>query len=587
MMRKKTATLLFPLFVLTVLCCVWTDQTLGSSDGNSNYIGDELLVQPKAGVPDEKLSEIFRGAGAFVTGEIPQIRVKQIKVPAHALETVKTALARNPHINFAENNFLASASGTPNDSYYPSQWHLSKIYAPEGWDINTGSNDVPIAIIDSGVDPTHPDLSSKLLPGYNFLRDNADTHDVLGHGTAVAGSAAASSNNYTGVTGVAWNNPIVPLVVLNSNNYAAYSDIASAIIYAADRGIKVINISIGGSGSSSTLQNAVNYSWNKGAVIFASAMNNASSTPYYPAACNNVVAVSATTKDDTLASFSSYGDWVDISAPGVSIYTTNNGGSYGSWSGTSFSSPISAGLAALIMSANPSLTNQQAVDIIKNNADDLGAPGFDSYYGWGRINVYRSLLAAVNSAPQPDTIPPATSITYPADGSTIAGAITVSVSSTDNAGVTKVELYINSQLLLSDNAEPYNFYWDTNSVPDGIYYLETIAYDSSGNVGKSNAITVYVSNPKDTIAPVVSITSPQNGSYVARMQKINIKATDNVGVGKLELYIDGILKSVATNQNTFTYTWDTRKEAKGNHGISTKAYDAAGNVGGYAITVYK
>jgi subtilisin family serine protease len=586
MMRKIVLTFLFPLFILSVLCCIWTDQTWGIND-NSYYIRDELLVQPKTGVPDEKLNEIFRGAGAFVAGEIPQIRVKQIKVPAHTIESVRIALSKNPHFNFVENNFFASASGVPNDSYYASQWHLSKISAPEGWNINTGSNDVPIAIIDSGVDPMHPDLSSKLLQGYNFLGDNTDTHDVLGHGTAVAGSAAALTNNYTGIAGVAWNNPIMPLVVLNSGNYATYSDIASAITYAADKGIKVINISIGGSSSSSTLQNAVNYAWNKGVVIVASAMNNSSSTPYYPAACNDVVAVSATTKDDTLASFSSYGNWVDISAPGVSILTTNNGGSYGSWSGTSFSSPISAGLAALIMSANPSLTNQQAVDIIKNNVDDLGASGFDPSYGWGRINVYRSLLGAVNSAPQPDITPPVTSITYPADGSTISGSITVSVSATDNVGVAKVELYINNLLHASDNAESYNFYWDTNSEPDGIYYLEAIAYDNTVNTGKSNAITVFVSNPKDTIVPVVSITLPLSGSYVAKMQKINIKASDNVGVSKVELYIDGTLRSVVMSQDNLTYVWNTKKEASGKHIISTKAYDAEGNIGGATITVYK
>jgi thermitase len=585
-MRIRAANTLLSLFVISVLYVVFSGHVWGSN-GDNLHVEDELLVQIKVGVPPEKLDEILRVNESFVINEIPQIRVKVIKVPSHTIEHLMMALSKNPHVNFVEYNSLASASAIPDDSYYASQWHLSKISAPEGWNINTGSDDVPIAIIDSGVDPTHPDLASKLLAGYNFIADNADTHDVLGHGTAVAGSAAALSNNYTGIAGVAWNNPIMPLVVLNSNNYATYSDIANAITYAADRGIKVINISIGGSSSSSTLQNAVNYAWNKGVVIFASAMNNSSSTPYYPAACNNVVAVSATTKDDTLASFSSYGNWVDISAPGVSILTTNKGGSYGSWSGTSFSSPISAGLAALIMSANPSLTNQQAVDIIKDNADDLGVAGFDPSYGWGRINVYRSLLAAVNSAPQLDITPPAASITNPADGSTITGAITVSVSATDDTGIAKVELYINNLLYESDNTEPYNFYWDTTSELDGIYYLEVIAYDGSGNIGKSNAITVYVNNPKDTIAPVVSISSPQNGSYVTGTQKIKITASDNVGVSKVELYIDGALRGVATNQNTFTYTWNTRKEARGNHTISTKAYDTAGNVGGNTITVYK
>ncbi len=238
------------------------------------------------------------------------------------LDVVREALSHNPHVEFVENNFLAEPSTIPNDSYYPSQWHLPKIDAPSGWDITSGSESLPIAIIDSGVDPDHPDLVAKLITGYNFLGSNTDTHDVLGHGTAVAGTAAAMTNNVTGVAGLACDNPVMPLVVLNSSNYASYYDISRAITYAVDRRVRVLNISIGGSSSSSTLQNAADYAWNKGALIFASAMNNNNSTPYYPAACNHVVAVAATTSIDTKASFSSYGTWVDISAPGASIYTT-------------------------------------------------------------------------------------------------------------------------------------------------------------------------------------------------------------------------------------------------------------------------
>src|SRR5262249_38944556 len=150
----------------------------------------------------------------------------------------------------------------------------STIQAPYAWGVTVGASGVPIAIIDSGVDGTHPDLTSKLIPGWNFLNGTSNTADVLGHGTAVAGTAGGATNNATGVAGVTWNNMIMPLVVLNSSDYASYSDIASAITYAADHGVRIINISIGGSSSSSALQSAVDYAWNKGAVVFASAMNN-------------------------------------------------------------------------------------------------------------------------------------------------------------------------------------------------------------------------------------------------------------------------------------------------------------------------
>jgi thermitase len=550
------------------------------------FVEDELLIQFRIDTPKNKADEALNAHGASVADEIQQLRIKRIKVPAHVLETVREALSHNPHVEFIENNFLAEPSTTPNDSYYPSQWHLPKINAPSGWDITSGSESIPIAIIDSGVDPDHPDLAGKLITGYNFLGSNTDTHDVLGHGTAVAGTAAAMTNNITGVAGIACDNPIMPLVVLNSSNYASYYDISRAITYAVDHGVRVLNISIGGSSSSSTLQSAVDSAWNKGALIFASAMNNNNSTPYYPAACNHVVAVAATTSTDTKASFSSFGTWVDISAPGASIYTTKDGGGYGYWNGTSFASPLTAGLAALIWSINPSLTNTQVYDILTQNADDLGTLGFDQYFGFGRINSLRSLLAAMDTSPATDTTAPVVSITSPANNTTVSGVISVSISASDNVDVSKVELYINGNLYASDSSSPYTFTWDTTKYANGTYTLMAVAYDSAGNIGQSATVTVNVLNQQDTIAPKASITSPSNGSTVGKKVTINATASDNIAVTKLELYIDGVLKSV-TNTSSLSYNWNTNTASKGSHTITAKAYDGAGNVGVYTITVYK
>jgi subtilisin family serine protease len=187
---------------------------------------------------------------------------------------------------------------------------------------------------------------------------------------------------------------MMPLVVVDENDLAAYSDIAEAIQYAADRGVRVINISIGGAVPSSTLQSAVDYAWSKGALIFASAMNTSSSDPYYPAACNHVMAVSATDGNDRLASFSNYGNWIAIAAPGVSILTTVNGGGYAYWFGTSFSSPIVAGVAALSLAVNPALTNAELVTILEKSADDIGPPpGYGASF-WGRVNAFNAVSAA-------------------------------------------------------------------------------------------------------------------------------------------------------------------------------------------------
>lgn len=572
--------------LVTGLCALFISGQAMDSNAASPFVQDELLVQHKAGVAAEQIHGAFAGLGASVVGELPQIRVKRIKVPANAMEKVKAALARNPFVSFVEPNFLGQSSGVPNDAQYSSQWHLPMVWAPRGWDVNTGSASVPIAIIDSGVDSAHPDLAGKVVAGWNFLGGNTNTSDVLGHGTAVAGTASAASNNSTGVAGLAWQNPIMPLVVLDATDYASYSNIASAITYAADHGVRVINVSIGGSSSSSTLQGAVDYAWNKGAIIFASAMNNGTSTPYYPAACNRVIAVTATTSTDTIAGFSSFGTWVDIAAPGASILTTTRGGGYGYWNGTSFASPLAAGLAALVLSVNPSLTNAAVESIIKSNADDLGAAGFDQYFGSGRINTYYALLAAKAAVPAPDTTAPTASISSPAAGSTVSGAVTVNVAATDDVGVTKVELYVDGVLVATDSVGPFSFFWDTTKLVDGSHNLLAVAYDQAGNVGQSATVTVTTSNPVDTIAPVATITNPSNGATVGGRVAIRASATDNIGVRSTQLFIDGVLKSTVSG-GSMSYTWNTKNVPVGGHTITMKSFDGAGNTGTSSITVFK
>jgi subtilisin family serine protease len=560
---------------------------IGNED-TAPYVADELLVQTRAGVGKEKFEEDLAGLEAATAEEITPIRVKRIKVPARALEKVMAALSKNPHVKFVEKNYLVQASGTPNDASYPSQWHLPKIAAPAAWDITTGSSNVSIAIADSGVDPTHPDLAGKLQPGYNFVLSSTDTHDFYGHGTKVAGSAAAMSNNSVGVAGVAWSNPIVPLVITDSTGYATYSAMAKAMTYAADKGIRIINLSFAGTSKSTTLQNAVDYAWNKGTIVFASAGNYGTSTLQYPAACNHVVAVTATTSTDARSSFSSYGSWVTIAAPGSSILTTTNGGGYASVSGTSFSSPITAGLGALILSVNPKLTAQQVVDIIKQNGDDLGTAGFDQYFGYGRINAAKSILAAKNVVAQVDITAPVTSITSPANGAVVSGVVPVNVTATDDTGVARVELYVNGTLLATDTAAPYSFSWDTTASGSGTRCLYAIAYDAAGNSAQSSQVTVTVSNSADTTAPIATILKPGDGSSISGINSVSISASasDNVGVAKMELYVDGSLKSTAAD-GSISWSWNTKKAAAGTHVITVKAYDAAGNVGTAFSTVYK
>ena len=547
----------------------------------ARFLPDELLVQFHVGVPQDKLEEIVRGNRGEEVEEIKAIRVKRIKVPSRALEQVKNALSRNPHVKFVENNYLADITRIPNDPSYSSQWHMSKVSAPQGWDICTGSDSVGVAIIDTGVDPGHPDLAGKLIPGWNFVTASADTRDILGHGTAVAGTAGALSDNGTGVAGLAWPNPIMPLAVVDATNGAAYSSLANAITYAVNRGMRVINISLAGPSYSWTLQNAVNYAWNNGAVVIASAGNDNASTKAYPAACTNVIAVGATDATDKRSSFSNYGPWLTISAPGTNIYTTSNGGGYGGWSGTSFSAPLTAGLAALIFSTNPALDNQQVKEILINSADDLGAVGFDQYFGYGRINVAKSLVAAQNSVALPDLTPPAVAITSPADGSTVSGLVTVAIDAADEVAVSKVEVLVDGSVIAADSAIPYTFLWDTTGLPPAIYRLEARATDSAGNHAVSQSVNVSVSAP-DTPPSLTmdSMTTPT----ILQAQTLSGTVTDNLGVASIMVKVNSAVETPASLNGT-AWSFKVAGLAVGSNNISVTAQDTAGNKTTIAATI--
>jgi len=539
-----------------------------TSAQNSRYVPGELLIRPKAQISDAQLETIYKSHGGQKIKVLESLKVHHIKVSDKALEAVEAALRKNPNIEFVERNLIGQAEFVPNDPGYSSQWHLPRISAPGGWDLTVGSSSATIAVIDSGIDPFHPDLAANLVPGYNFVAGNTDTRDVYGHGTAVAGAAGAIGNSGIGVAGVAWSSSIMPLVVLDSGGYGTVANVASAITYASDHGVKVINISLAFNGSTSTLENAVNYAWTKGLVIVAAAANASTNTPYYPAALDRVVAVSATDQNDNRASFSNYGDWIEVAAPGVSVYTTANGGGYLYGSGTSLSSPIVAGLASLVFSLNPGLTNVQVVNLITSKADDLGPTGFDANFGWGRINVQRTLQAAY-SAPVMSV-----AITSPSNGSTVSGTVGVSVSATSSAGINRVELYVDGVLSGTAYSAPYSFAWNTTGL-SGSHSLVSKAYDPNGNNATSAAQSVSIASA-DTTPPSVQITSIAYGS---KTLTVTASASDSQsGVAKVELYIDGALKATDT-VGPWSFKVNSKPFSRGTHSVVIKAYDNAGNVG--------
>jgi len=545
----------------------------------------ELLLRFKPGASWHSGEKVLKDFGLEVLEEIPQIKVLVVSVPENALQRVKSALMRNPMVDFVEENCLVEPLQMPNDPYYYKQWHLPAIGAPYAWDLSAGSGSVTVAVLDSGVDSSHPDLAGKLLSGWNFYDNNGDTSDVYGHGTMVAGTAAAIANNQIGVASVAWGCPILPVRVTDTSGYTSYSLLSEGLVYAADRGAKVAVVSFAIYGGSA-LSSAAKYFMDKGGLVVAAGGNSGKYEDY--ADNPYIVSVSAVASGDAIASFSSYGPYIDLSAPGVSIYTTVRGGSYASVSGTSFSAPVVAGVVALMFSVNPSLTPTQVEQILEATAVDLGDPGYDIYYGWGRVDAYAALkIASSVSPPPPDTNPPSVKITYPSDGDTVSGTITVKVDASDDSGVSKVELYKNGALFAVDSEAPYEFYWDTTADPDGVYVLAAKAYDLAGNCGESSNVSVNVVNAKvsDNNPPSVSIVQPLNGSTVSKTINVVASASDESGISKVEFYIDGKLAATVSGE-PYVYRWNTRSVKNGWHTLTVKAYDKNGNTADASIKVY-
>lgn len=455
-----------------------------------------LLVKPKAHVAEQRLKEIFETEGVEQEGVMPQIGIRILKVSEAHRARVIWALQHNPNFEFTEPDAAVAPDFIPNDPSYGSQWHLPKINGPTAWDSTTGASGVVIAILDSGVNASHVDLVSQMVPGWNFYDNNSNTTDVYGHGTKVAGSAAAAGNNAQGVAGVAWGCRIMPIRISDTAGYGYISTITQGLTFAADQGARVANVSFSVS-TSPSVASAAQYFQSRGGVVTISA-GNAST---FDASGDNpyVLTVSATGSTDALASWSNTGNNVDISAPGVGIYTTTSAGGYASVSGTSFSAPVVAGVAALAISANPLLSSNQIQDILKLSALDLGTAGWDSQYGAGRVNAAAAVALALATSPasdpppQPDTNAPTAKISSPTNEATVSGTVSVKISGTDDQAVVMVRLFINGSLAGESATSTASFSWSTLSSADGGYSLEARAYDEAGNSG-STTISVTVSN---------------------------------------------------------------------------------------------
>jgi subtilisin family serine protease len=368
------------------------------------YVPGELLVRFGPGATRDDMEAAAARAGGRLGDAIPELGVHVIEVPPAGTQRALESLRSEAIVETVERDVLLEGLDTvPNDQLWSTQWGPRLVGAPRAWDATRGSSAVVIAVLDTGVDEQHPDLAGAIVMGRDFVNDDADPADDQGHGTGSAGVVAARTNNLEGQSGVCWACSVMPVKVLDSTGSGKTSAIAMGIVWAVDRGARVLNMSLGGPGTTSALQAAVRYASSKGAVLVASAGNSGVDTPFYPAAYSEVIGVAATTEADARYTWSNYGSWVQVAAPGCNTAPWLED-SYVEFCGTSAAAPIVSGIAGLALSLNPSASKGDVEQAITQTATPL--PGVVRF---GRVNA-PTVMSAVSStgslAPLPPPPPP-------------------------------------------------------------------------------------------------------------------------------------------------------------------------------------
>ena len=536
--------------------------------------------------------------------------VHVLKVPEGEEWAVSRALAAEPGVLFAEPDILwaaveapdpavapadpgfepAASAQTPNDPYYAGrQWaHTDTINSESAWDLTTGDTDIVIAVVDTGIDSGHPDLASKLVPGHTYLdqgaTEDANPVDLNGHGTHVAGIAAAVTNNSTGVAGMSWGAKIMPVRVLGRDGTGWTSDIARGIIWAYQNGADVINLSLGSEYDSQSVRDAIEAAHDAGSLLVAAMGNSTSEDPFYPAAHPDTLAVSATNPEDDLTYYSNYGSNCDVAAPGGELYInydawgiystlptyntfylhTDEGyqTTYDYLQGTSQAAPFVAGLASLVWSLDDTLTPDQVQEAIEETAVDLGPQGKDKYFGHGRIDA-RAALDFVNllGAPTLQAIAnPENDGSYRINWSEVDRAASYVLQQDDNPG------FSTPTIIADTTSSSFNV---TNQLP-GFWYYRVRATNGSGPGPWSDVKRTGVVPPAPTLD---AIASPDPDTYrlswssVFGAQTYRLVESDNLSfTGAITRYLGASQVYTVTGQPSGT--WHYRVEAGGEVGFS-------------------
>ncbi len=545
------------------------------------FTENQLLVQSLPGADPDAVDALFAEIGARVTDELSEIDVTILETAPGQLNPTAAKLAESGLFENLQKSYQYPPSIAPNDTLYSRQTHLPQIHAEQAWDISTGDESVVIAVVDTGVDPDHPDLKGKIIGGRNIYDGNDRFDDVMGHGTMVAGVAAAISNNAVGVTGVAWKSPILAVRVGNAEGLSSSQNIAAGILWSCAHGAKVINVSFAPLWSDRIVKSAVQQAYQRGCLVVIAAGNGGGLNAV--AGYDEVLFTGAITPESQIASFSDKGPFVDLVAPGTAIRSTTFDGAYGMANGTSFAAPIVTGVVALAWSVNPGLRPVTIRDAVLNTTSDLGSVGEDDTYGRGAVDAAGAVQKAKQSFDAVDTTPPTIRVTTPVVGQDLSGRVNASVTATDKFGVADVVFSVDGVPFASDTRSPYSFVIDTSAFSSGFHDLAFVATDSAGNSSAAKIVRVNfvaTSAAGSGDAGTIRFSSPATGASVFGNVTIQASVSDSDGLAIIEWFVDGASVFVAPlsgKSSGVSYVWPSNAYPAGTHTVSISVTDNKGN----------
>ncbi|MBI2933691.1 MAG: S8 family serine peptidase [Planctomycetes bacterium] len=549
-----------------------TTEAVSVETAGAGVVEGEIVVKFRRGVDRgrqrEALERVSRRTDHFADkngrargGRGPELFDRLARVAlkdgVEAREAVRE-LSRHPDVEYVEPNFVVNTfDQIPNDPSFSQLWGLHNtgqtggtpdddIDAPAAWDLGTGSAQVVVGVIDTGIDYRHPDLAANMwvnsdeIPGnnadddgngfvddvygYDFYNDDGAPLDDHFHGTHVSGTIGGVGNNGVGVAGVCWTVRLMGLKFLGSGGSGDTGDAVLAIQYAINNGAHIMSNSWGGGAYSQALQDAITTAHAAGIAFVAAAGNSNTDVPMYPAGYDHVIAVSAVDHNDAKASFSNYGMNIDVAAPGVNVYSTGLNNTYRTASGTSMACPHVSGLAALLKSRNAALSPDQVEAILKASADDRGSPGWDTIYGAGRINAHQ----AMQMVDQGQVDLPTAIITSPTQGQAVSGMSLNIVGTAAGTGFASYTVEVSGSglpwtVLSTSNTPVTNGVLATfgiADVADGSYLLRLTVTNAAGLSSSAavlahvDQIVVALSVPESISTQISSLLAIQGSAYV-------------------------------------------------------------------------